>query len=257
MSEEKDVKKAEKIEEKKVEEKNKTEVKNDEAKEQTVKKEPTKKEVKKEEKPKKEEKKTEKKAEETKGKKSKNGIIALVVVIVALLVVALLCNILTMNTPEKTVEKLFNALKTGNYEQANELINYNELVKSDFLENEELGEEAQKLLFLQLEWKIKDTKKENDTATIEVEVTNKDFKTIIGNYVQKAIKAAFSGQEISDEQMTNYLIEELNNTEIQNVTNTQTIILKKQDGNWKISEEDNNLANILLPGFEEAINSFQ
>ena len=49
-------------------------------------------------------------------------------------------------------------------------------------------------------------------------------------------------------------MEELNKEDIQNVTTTQNILLNKQDGKWVISEE-NDFANILLPGFSEAMNS--
>ena len=55
--------------------------------------------------------------------------------------------------------------------------------------------------------------------------------------------------------MKNYLIEELKNEDIQNVTSTKSIIVEKQDGKWKISEE-NDIVDILLPGFNEVINSF-
>lgn len=117
------------------------------------------------------------------------------------------------------------------------------------------NEEAQKLLFNKLEWKIQNEKEEGDTATVEVEITNKDFKTIINNYMQKAIKTAFSGQNVSEEEMTNYLIEELNKEDIQTVTSNQTITLEKREGKWEPTQ-DNDFVDILLPGFNEAINAF-
>ena len=115
--------------------------------------------------------------------------------------------------------------------------------------------EAQKLLFEKLEWKVLEEKEEGDKATVEVEITNKDFKTIIGNYMQKALKAAFSGQNVNEEEMTNYLMEELRNEEIQVVTNKNSISLEKTDGKWKIVEEDN-FVNAVLPGLYEAISAF-
>ena len=164
-----------------------------------------------------------------------------VVVVIAILA----CIFLMGDSPKKSVETMLGDLKSGNYSQT---------VLSD-LSEEDFDEEAQKLLFDKLEWKVQNVKEEGDTATVEVEITNKDFKTIIANYMQKVIKIAFSGESISEEEMTNYLIEELNNNEIEMVTSNQTIILKKQDGKWEVSEE-NDFVNILLPGFNEAISAF-
>ena len=73
--------------------------------------------------------------------------------------------------------------------------------------------------------------------------------------MQKVLKLAFSGQEITDEQNQNYLIEELNNENIEMTTTTQTINLVNQDGKWIIITTDEELVNSLLPGLKEAINS--
>ena len=207
-------------------------------------------EVKKEEVKKEASKKDEKKKFEnakTDKKKTNNTsmIIVAVVIIAALVVIAILYSVLTANTPKNVVETMLRDLKTGNYDQ---------WISQGLLEEEEIEPEAQKLLFNELSWKFLNVKEEGDKATVEVEITNKDFKTILGNYMQKAVKAAFSGQNVSDEEMTNYLIEELNNTEISKATTNQSIVLNKQDGKWKISEE-NDLVEILLPGFKETINS--
>ena len=149
-------------------------------------------------------------------------------------------------TPKDTVEKMLKDLKSGSYSQ--------EMLASAFQE-ETFNEEAQKLLFDKLEWKIQSEKEEGETATVEVEITNKDFKTILSNYMQKAVKAAFSGQNVNEDEMTNYLIEELKNEEIQTVTTNQTIKLEKKDGKWE-PKQDNDFINILLPGFNEAISAF-
>lgn len=190
---------------------------------------------------------TKKKIEKASGekKKSNKGIIIAVAIIVVVVIAILACIFLMGDSPKKSVETMLGDLKSGNYSQT---------VLSD-LSEEDFDEEAQKLLFDKLEWKVQNVKEEGDTATVEVEITNKDFKTIIANYMQKVIKIAFSGESISEEEMTNYLIEELNNNEIEMVTSNQTIILKKQDGKWEVSEE-NDFVNILLPGFNEAISAF-
>ena len=79
---------------------------------------------------------------------------------------------------------------------------------------------------------------------------------IIGNYMQKVIQLAFSGQNVQEEEMTNYLMEELRNQEVQTITSNQSISLEKRDGQWQIVTEKSELVNVLLPGFNEAISAF-
>lgn len=233
--EKKETKPVEKKEEKKV----------DKAKETTeIKKEEVKKETKKQETSKDEKKKFEKAKGEK--KKSNTGII-IGVIVIALVLVAIVAYIFWMkDSPRQVLETMLSDLKSGNYSQG---------ILANVLEEEDFDQEAQKLLFDELDWKILNVKEEGDKATVEIEITNKDFKTIIGNYMQRIIKVAFSGENLSEEEMTNYLIEELNNSEVQNVTSNQSIVLEKKDGKWEVTEE-NDFVNIFLPGFNEAINSF-
>lgn len=224
--EKKDTKPVEKKEEKKVvDKKTTTEVKKEEAKKETKKQETSKDEK----------------------KKSNIGVIVGIIVIVLVLVAMLAYMFSKKGSPRQTVETMLSDLKSGNYSQS---------ILAGMLQEEELDQEAQKLLFDKLDWKILSVKEEGDKANVEIEITNKDFKTIIGNYMQRIIKVAFSGENPSEEEMTNYLIEELNNNEVQNVTSNQVIVLEKKDGKWEVTEE-NDFVNIFLPGFNEAIRSFQ
>lgn len=248
-------KKETKTEEKKVVDTKATEVKKEEKKvadkkQAEVKKEEKKPADKKVAETKKEEKKTvEKKTTEPKKEKKNNkvAIIGAVIVVIALLVV-LAGMFLMPETPKKVVENALTELRNGSYE-ANML--------SGLLQGEDnFNAEAQKLLFEKLEWKVLEEKEEADKATVEVEITNKDFKTIIGNYMQKVLKVAFSGKNMTEEEMTNYLMEELRNEEVENVTNKNTISLEKKDGKWEIVEEDS-FINAVLPGLYEAVNSLE
>ncbi len=243
-------KKETKTEEKKVTEVKKEEKKPVEKKETETKKEEKKVADKKTTETKKEEKKSAtKKVTDTKKEGKKNNKVAIIatIIVVAALIIALAGMYLMPETPKKVVENTLNDLKTGAYAQN---------MLAGLLQGEDnFNAEAQRLLFEKLEWKVLEEKQEENKATVEVEVTNKDFKTIIGNYMQKALKAAFSGQNINEEEMTNYLMEELKNEEVQVVTNKNTISLEKKDGKWEIVEEDN-FVNAVLPGLYEAINSF-
>ena len=184
-------------------------------------------------------------------KNANNNTIIIGVAVVAVVLVAIIaCVLLMKDSPKKVVENRLNDIKTGAYAQN---------VLAGFVQGEDnLDVEAQKLLFEKLEWKVLNEKQEGEKATVEVEITNKDFKTIMGNYkekVLKAAKAAFSGQGISEDEMINYLMEELRNEEVQTVTANQTISLEKRDGKWEITDEES-FVNIILPGLYEAINAF-
>ena len=178
------------------------------------------------------------------------GIILLFVVLA--IVTALL---LLPATPEKSVEGMLNSLKNADFESVNKYVNYEEIVnESEMLQNSEMDEETQSLLFDKLTWKILNISKEENTASVEVEITNKDFNQIITNYTQEALRIAFSGESFTQEEQNNKLKEQLKNEGIGTKTVTTTIQLVKQDGEWKV-QADESLVNALLPGLQEAINS--
>ena len=189
-------------------------------------------------------------------KKSKKAPIITAIVIIAIIILAIVLYVAFANGPKGVVEGMFSALKNGDYDKVNEYINYNEVISSsDVLDSESLDQETMNLLFDKLSWKVTETTQEENTANVTVEVTNKNFKTIIANYMQNALRVAFSGQELSDAEMENYLLEELRNEDVETTTTTQTINLTKQDGKWVINTTDTNLIDILLPGLSEAVNS--
>ena len=205
------------------------EVKNTEKKQDTKKVDTKKQEVKKEGDKKKSENKVKGKVT-VESKKSKKAPIITLIIIIAIVILTIVLYVLFANGPKGIVEGMFSALKNGDYDKVNEYIDYNEVISSsDVLDSESLDEETMNLLFEKLSWKITETTKEENTASVTVEVTNKNFRTIIANYMQNALRVAFSGQELSDAEMENYLLEELRNEDVETTTTTQTINLTKQD----------------------------
>ena len=193
-------------------------------------------------------------ADEKKGKKINNLYWLIGVGVVILIIIAITLLIILPSTPTKAVNGMLDALKAGDFEKAEEYVNYEELMNSAQLTNEEgFDLEAQKLLFNKLSWKINKVTEENDKANIEIEVTNKDFKTIIGNYLQVALKNVFSGSSVSEEEVQNQLLEELKKEDAQLTTITKNLTATKQDGNWKV-EVNSELQEILFPGLADVIN---
>ena len=177
--------------------------------------------------------------------------VATVITIVAVLAVAALLTYMTVTSsdPKKTVDGFLTNLKAGDFTKAQEFVSGSE----DFLSKEEFDDETKALLFDKLSWKVTKVTNEDNNATVEVEITNKDFKTVISSYMQKVLKLALGGENITEEGIENYFIEELKNDQVQTITQTKTIQLIKEDKKWKVLSNDE-LVNVLLPGLQESIN---
>lgn len=202
-------------------------------------------------------KKEEKNKKEKTGKKSPVIPTVIVVVVVVLIAILLTVMIVTSSAPKKSLEALLTNLKAGDFTKAQEY------VSGDLdLGTVNSNEEAQKLLFDKLNWKInKVTEVDENNATVEVEITTKDFQTVINNYMKKAldaVKETITGggttESFSSADFENYFIEELKNENIQTTTITTTVNAVKEDNKWKIVSDDA-LYNALLPGLQEAVNT--
>ena len=196
--------------------------------------------------------KNDKTTKQNKKEDKKSNWVATVIVVIAVVVIAALLTfmIVTSSDPKKSTDGLLTNLKAGDFAKAQEFLSGGDLVN----EGTEFDEETQKLFFDKLEWKVtKVTKEDENNATVEVEITNKDFKTIINNYMQKALRAALGG-ETSTANIESYFTDELKNDQVQTTTVTKTIKAVKEDKKWKIVSSDD-LTDALLPGFQEAINA--
>lgn len=195
-----------------------------------------------------------KKKAEKQTKKSKMPLI-LGVIGILLLIIIVSALVFWQESPAKAIDGMFSSLKQGDFNKVNEYVNLQELLKEANLENEtNEDKEKEKLFFDKLKWKINKVNQEKDKATAEVEVTNKDFKIIITNYMQKILKIAFGGENISEQEMENYLLELLKDEKAQTVTNSKNIELIKENGKWRVVA-NSELTSIILPGLEDAIDS--
>ena len=197
-----------------------------------------------------------KKDKKAKPKKENKGMVVriLVIAIILLLIIALIY--LAMKTPEKALTSMLKDLKSGDIEGVNQYVNFEEIsLKSalDMTESEEFSEKD-KAFYESLEWDIKSVKKENDTATIEIEATNKDYETIFKNYIQSMFQKFINNENVSGDEELQLLLDELNKDTIGTRTVTENVTLTKVDGKWKITVDDN-LMQVIYPGLEEGINS--
>ena len=197
-----------------------------------------------------------KKDKKAKPKKENKGMVVriLVIAIILLLIIALIY--LAMKTPEKALTSMLKDLKSGDIEGVNQYVNFEEIsLKSalDMTESEEFSEKD-KAFYESLEWDVKSVKKENDTATIEIEATNKDYETIFKSYIQSMFQKFINNENVSGDEELQLLLDELNKDTIGTRTVTENVTLTKVDGKWKITVDDN-LMQVIYPGLEEGINS--
>lgn len=240
--------------ENKNEENKKIETKNEIKKEEPKFKKVDKKEV---EKVEKQAKNKEEKKEKTSGKKMAWIPTVVTVVIVLIIATLLTVMIITSSAPKKSLDSLLTNLKVGDFEKAQEYAN------GDIgLGTNSLDVETQKLLFDKLEWEIsKVTENDDNTASIEVKITTKNFQTIVNNYMQKAleaVKGAITGggseESFSSEDFEKYFVEELKNEEIETTTVNATINAVKENKDWKVVLDDQ-FVDAILPGLQETVNS--
>lgn len=116
-------------------------------------------------------------------------------------------------------------------------------------EDEDMEIEMLRLVFQNLSYKIISSDEKGDEATVEAEITNTDMGSVMQELIQRLIVLAFSGIDESeiDAKMMEIMNQEVNKDEIETVTNTVTMNLKKTDGKWKISTDDA-LADALTGG---------
>lgn len=162
-----------------------------------------------------------------------------------------------------TIDKMFEALKSGDENQIKEYINIEDAID----ENEEKSEaaEMEKIMMKNLNHEVISMDCKLNQCTAKLKVTNKDLKTIFQNYMTKAISLAFSQitDSISDEEIESelkkFFEEQYDSDNIENVSTEITINLKKEKGKWIVSCDENALVDAILPGYREFIeyvNSF-
>lgn len=189
----------------------------------------------------------------TKEKGAKRAMLLRILAVVIVLLAIISLIYVALPSPAKVLQQALRDMQIGNFERVKEYLDFDELVNIPVLsfDNRDDKQDIQKLFFNELEFNIKSVKNEGDTAKIEVEITNKNFKTIMQNYTKNVMQKLFSNDDTNTEDI---LIEQLKNKEIDKVTSKQTVTVQKQDGEWKVVV-DENLRNAIFPGLTEVLDS--
>lgn len=187
--------------------------------------------------------------------------IALIVILIIVLVVG--GYFIALNTTKKqaldTVDKMFTALKTGDEEQIKQYINIKDVIEENETSEDNLAEDQdmEKAMLKNLNYEVVSTDVKINECTIKLNISNKNLKTVFGNYISKAFSVAFSQafgamtEEEMDEQLKQYFIEQYNSEDIETITTEVTINMKKEDGKWNINCDEDAFVDAVLPGYRE------
>ena len=183
------------------------------------------------------------------GKEKKKSIVfrTIVIAIVLLAIVGLIY--VALPSPARTVQQMLRELKAGNYEKLEEYVDYEELMDDPVISSDDT--EKSKLFFQDLQFTVKNVTQKGDTATIELQTSNKNFKVIVENAAKKLLQKYFSSE---DAEIDEILLEELQKEDIPPVTITKEITVQKQDGKWKVVADDN-LKEAIFPGLQESLDA--
>lgn len=135
-------------------------------------------------------------------------------------------------------------------------MDYDKLISSldeMILENSE-DTELEKELFKNMEWTVESIEVEDNQATLIIEMTNKDFKTILTEWMKKIVKEKESQNIITNELALQRLKEIVSDESIQTKTVLKKVKIGKDEDSWKITV-DNDLRDLVFPGIDSVVSA--
>lgn len=191
--------------------------------------------------------------------------VALIVVLIIALIVGGYFIFLNFTKKQAldTVDKIFTAIKSGDEEQVKQYINIEELTKEEGATEETSTEnqEMEKIMLKNLNYEVVSTDVKLNECIIKLNISNKNLKTVFGNYMVKAFSIAFSQafgamtEEEMDNQLKQYFEEQYNSDSIETIKSEITINMKKEKGKWNITCDKDKLVDAVLPGYKEVVES--
>lgn len=189
-----------------------------------------------------------------KQKKNQKWILILILILIIIALVVLL--IYVSITPKNTVNNTLNNLKNGKTKLVNLYVDYEELIsvldagiiKSEAKEISELEKDC----FNSLKWSITGESITDNTATVTVDITTKNFRQILLNWIEKISEKIENNYDISEEENLKLLAESIKEENVQEITTKGNINLERKGLLWQIVI-DENLTNSLYPGLNQVL----
>ena len=108
-----------------------------------------------------------------------------------------------------------------------------------------------------LNYEVISTEVKFNQCTVKLNISNKNLKTVFGNYISKAFSLAFSQafgamtEEEMDNQLKQYFEEQYDSESTETITSEMTIDLKKENGKWTVNCDKDKFVDAVLPGYKE------
>ena len=189
-----------------------------------------------------------------KEKKSKKWLAVLVLLII--LIILALTVLYTSITPRTSVNNLLTNLKNGNKFMASLNVNYDDLISvldsTIVLNSENSMTNLEKECFNNLSWEITGESVENETATVTLTITNKNFRQVLLNWIEKISEVLETQEDIETNQNLQLLEESLMQDNVDTKTTEVTINLERKDLTWKVIIDDNFL-DAIYPGLNQVL----
>ena len=178
-----------------------------------------------------------------------------------LLAMLMLVSLCACSSPTKeaeaTVNGMFNAFQSLDFEKAQKYINVSDMKVSQVDDDETTDYEMfMKTLFDRLNYTIISSEEvDSETVNVVVEITAVDMKVVLADYMVSALQYAFANafadpqptEEETDKKMEELFVQSATKENLATVTNEVTIKVVKEDGSWKVVSEDS-LVDALFGG---------
>lgn len=187
-------------------------------------------------------------------------VLGVIIAIVVIGVIVLAVTKLSEKKPSDAIVSFVENLKNGELETAKSYTSDDTFSAFGFdTENDDL--EMMKYYFKHLNVNVMEVTKSKTEAVVKVEISNKNLKTILQNYIQKAFELAMSSIGSSEKkdgmeaELLEYFKSQFESEEIDTVTTTVDIVLNKVDKEWKVVVTEE-LRDAILPGLSEINNLY-
>lgn len=187
-------------------------------------------------------------------------VLGIVIGIIAIVTIVFIVTKLSEKKPSDAVVSFVENLQNGELEIAKSYTSDNTFSAFGFdTENDDL--EMIKYYFKYLDVNVVDITKSKSEAIVRVELNNKNLKTILQKYIQKALELAMSSLGSSEKkdgmeaELLEYFKSKFESEEIDTVTTTVDIVLNKVDKEWKVVVTEE-LRDAILPGLSDINNLY-
>jgi len=187
-------------------------------------------------------------------------VLGIVIGIIAIVTIVFIVTKLSEKKPSDAVVSFVENLQNGELEIAKSYTSDNTFSAFGFdTENDDL--EMIKYYFKYLDLNVVDITKSKSEAIVRVELNNKNLKTILQKYIQKALELAMSSLGSSEKkdgmeaELLEYFKSKFESEEIDTVTTTVDIVLNKVDKEWKVVVTEE-LRDAILPGLSDINNLY-